>query len=583
MQKIVPFLFSLLLVFTSNVFSQTFTRITDPGNPVVTDQFESGGGSWVDLNKDGWIDLFVANGNIFNQNNALYINNRSGGFIKIFTGPVVNDGGSSIGGTFGDYNNDGNPDLFVTNRMFFKNFLYTGNGDSNFTKIISGNAVTDSANSNSSHWIDIDRDGDLDLHVINFQGNDYLYLNSGAPSFTLTKIDTAAFLMDNAGFSISGVWGDFNNDGFPDLFVGNAGNQNDLIYKNNGNLTFTQSVLSDGRATLGSSWGDYDNDGDLDLFTANYLTQNDYLYRNSGAPGYTFTRIDTGIVSNDGGSSVGSSWGDADNDGDLDLFVANDGQASSLYLNSGAPDYAFTEVASGSIITDIRNSFGAVWADYDNDGDLDLFVANRMNQGNSLYRNEGNSNKWITIRCRGTASGKTATGTKVRVKAVINGTPVWQCREVPAQTGYNSQNLVLHFGLGNAAAIDSIRVEWTSGATTYFTSQAVDRHVTIDETGSIVGINNSITEAPQDFVLYQNYPNPFNPETIINYDLEVNSFITLRIFDIAGKEINSLVNAEQTAGRYSVIFNGKELASGIYFYKLETKGFSETKKMMLVK
>ena len=103
--------------------SQTFTKITDPLNPVVNEMFESGGGFWVDLNNDGWLDLFVANGNLTSQNNSLFINNRNGGFIKVLTGPVVTDGGSSIGGAFADYNNDGKSDLFVTNRNFFKNFL----------------------------------------------------------------------------------------------------------------------------------------------------------------------------------------------------------------------------------------------------------------------------------------------------------------------------------------------------------------------------------------------------------------------------------------------------------------------------
>ncbi len=188
--------------------SQTFTRVTDASNPVVTDQFESGGGCWVDVNNDGWADLFVANGNLTSQNNSLYINDRNGNFIKVFTGDVVNDGGSSIGGTFGDYNADGQVDLFVTNRNFFKNFFYKGLGDSIFTKITSGNIVTDSANSNCGHWVDIDNDGDLDLFVLNFQGNDFLYLNSGASQYNFTKIDTAAFLVNSGDFSIAAAWSD---------------------------------------------------------------------------------------------------------------------------------------------------------------------------------------------------------------------------------------------------------------------------------------------------------------------------------------------------------------------------------------
>ncbi len=116
------------LILPAMTIAQTFTKITDPTNPVVTDQFETGGGCWIDLNHDGYLDLFVADGNQTNQPNFLYLNNRSGNFIKVVTGSVTTDGGSSIGGTFGDYNNDGKVDLFVTNRQpvsgpIFGNFL----------------------------------------------------------------------------------------------------------------------------------------------------------------------------------------------------------------------------------------------------------------------------------------------------------------------------------------------------------------------------------------------------------------------------------------------------------------------------
>jgi len=331
-------LFVLVCLVSPDVQSQTFTKITAANNPVVSDQFESGGGCWVDFDNDGYLDLFVANGNLLSQNNSLYINDRNGNFIKVVTGSIVLDGGSSIGGTAGDYNNDGKLDLFVTNRQNFGNFLYQGNGDTAFTKITTGSIVTDIGNSNSSAWVDIDADGDLDLYVVNFQGNDFLYMNDGPPNFAFTRIDTAAITLDGTNFSITGSWADYNNDRRPDFFVGNAGSQNDFLYTNNGNGTFTKITIPDGMRSVGNSWGDYDNDGDLDLFVTNTIDQNNILYNNSGPPNYDFNRIDTSIVSNDGGSSVGSGWGDYDNDGDLDLFVANDfGQNNFLYQNGGPP------------------------------------------------------------------------------------------------------------------------------------------------------------------------------------------------------------------------------------------------------
>ena len=582
--KIIPVVISFYaLCVIDTAYPQTFTKITDITNPVVTDQYESGGGSWIDINNDGWLDLFVANGNLTSQNNSLYINRRNGNFTKVITGAVVNDGGSSIGGAFGDYNADGNPDLFVTNRNFFKNFLYRGTGDSTFIKIITGNIVTDSSNSNCGHWVDIDRDGDLDLFVINFQGNDFLYLNSGAPSYNFTKIDTAAFLLNAADFSIPAAWGDFNNDRFPDLFVGNAGTQNDFIYKNNGNLSFSKTILADGRSTLGASFGDFNNDGYLDLFVANYINQNNILYRNSGPPDYSFIRIDTGVVSNDGGSSVGSCWGDVDNDGDLDLFVSNDnGENNFLYLNSGAPGYGFTKITTGAIVNDGGNSFGNVFGDYNNDGAIDLFVANRLNQNNFLYLNNGNSNKWLGVKCRGALSNRSAIGSKVKVKALINGQPVWQMREIVSQSGYNSENLVLNFGLGNATAADSIIVQWISGTNSVFTNVPFNRYVTLSEDGTINSINDNIA-IPDKFTLSQNYPNPFNPVTQMEFGISNMGFVSLKVYNVLGEEIKTLINEIKPAGKYDITFDGSNLSSGIYFYTMKAGEIVITKRMLLLK
>jgi enediyne biosynthesis protein E4 len=585
MKFLLTLIFLSLICFISKTsYTQTFTKITDPTNPVATDQFETGGGCWVDINNDGWLDLFAANGNLTSQNNSLYINDHNGNFIKVIDGSVVNDGGSSIGGVFGDYNNDGDPDLFVTNRNFFKNFLYKGTGDSIFIKVVTGSIVTDSANSNCGHWVDIDNDGDLDLFVLNFQGNDFLYLNSGAPNYNFVKIDTADFLINQGDFSIAAVWCDYNNDRLPDLFVGNAGTQNDFIYKNNGNLSFTKITLNDGRSTLGASWGDYNNDGNMDLFVANYLGQNNILYKNSGPPDYTLIPIDTGTISNNGGSSVGSCWADIDNDGDLDLYVANDnGENNFLYINNGPPDYSFTRITTGAIVNDGGNSFGCIFGDYNNDGAADLFVANRLNQNNFLYLNNSNGNNWLGIKCIGTISNRSAIGTKVKVKANIGGQPVWQTREIESQSGYNSENLDLNFGLGSGVMVDTIIVQWISGTTSVFTNQSANRHLTISEDGTVNSIVNTTTALPDKFNLYQNYPNPFNPTTIIKFNIPDPGIVSLKIYNELGKEIKTLANEFMNKGTYEISFNGEELASGIYFYKLEAGNFSESKSMMLIK
>jgi hypothetical protein len=571
-----------MLFLHTSIQAQSFTKVTDSDNPVVNDQYESGGGSWADLNHDGYLDLFVANGNLNSQNNSLYLNRRDGNFIKVRAGAVVNDGGSSIGGTWGDHNGDGEWDLFVTNRNFFGNLLYLGAGDSTFVKITEGSLVTDRGNSNSSSWVDIENDGDLDLVVINFEADDYLYLNNGAPDYTFTKIDTAAFLHDNSS-SIPGAWADFDNDRDQDLFVGNAGAQDDFLYVNNGNGAFAKIVFPDGRSTLGASWGDFDNDGDLDLFTANFLQQNNILYRSSGPPLYALSVIDAGSVSNDGGSSVGSAWGDYDNDGDLDLFAANFGQDNFLYRNNGAPDYSFTKITSAIVATEAGSSFGCSWADFDRDGDLDLFVANQQNQKNFLYTNDGNSSAWLNIRGIGTISNTTAIGTKVRVRAVINGSPRWQMQEVLAQSGYNSQNPELHFGLGDAAIIDSIIVEWPRGAVNTFTNVGVNQHITITENGTVNSVL-SDSDLRTHFILFQNYPNPFNPATTIRYRLPQAQFVTLKIYDLLGRELGTIVNAFQTGGIHEAELDAARLTtSGVYFYRLTAGSFIQMKKMLFVR
>lgn len=591
MKKLISYFKKLYLVVLllslndSVMYTQPlFTKITSITNPAVNDTLESTGVCWVDFNNDGFLDLFVSNGNIVSQNNSLYLNNQNGGFIKITTGAIANDGGTSIGGTWGDLNNDGNLDLFVTNRNNFGNFLYLGSGDTTFTKVTTGSIVTDMPNSNSSGWSDVNRDGLVDLFMINFTQNDLLYLNNGLPNFTFTKIDTAAFLNDGGNFSIDGQWADYNNDRFPDFFVGNAGTQNDFVYKNNGNLTFTKTTLNDARATLGASWGDFNNDGYLDLFTSGYLNQKSRLYLNSGPPNYDLLPIDTGIVSNDPANSVGSCWGDFDNDGDLDLFVANDGTLSVfLYLNSGFPNYAFTKVTTGTIANNTANSFGCASGDFDNDGQLDIYVANRLNQKNFLFRNDGNSNKWITISCTGISSNKAAIGTKVRVKAVINGNAIWQMQEITPQSGYNSQNLWLHFGLGNAAEIDSIKVEWINGLTHHFTNIQPNEHISISESGNIIGIVHSSSGIPEDFSLLQNYPNPFNPVTKIKFNISNKSRVRITIYDLTGKLIETIADSEMLAGSYEAIWDGSRFASGVYFFSMQAGSLSLTKKMILLK
>ena len=567
------------------IYSQNFTKILE--GDLVNEQLNSGGSSWIDVDGDGDQDLFVANGNLGLQKNSLFINNGDGTFTTYTQGEIVNETGKSIGGVWGDLENDGYPDLFVTNRESSTNFLYKNNGDLTFTKINLSSVINDPANSNNSFWVDVENDGDLDIYVLNFAGTNFLYLNDGIANFT--KFNNSPIVTDNDQ-SIVASWGDYDNDGDLDLFKGIGGNTSNILYENSGTLNFFNAnnsvISSDKFSTLGASWADIDNDGDFDLFVANFLGQNNSLYINNGDK--TFTQIKTGAIVNDGGRSVGTSFGDIDNDGDLDLFIGNYTENNFLYLNDGTPNYTFTKVTAGAVVSDMGNTFGVSMCDYDNDGDIDVFACNQDNQKNFLYRNDGNSNNWINLKLAAKISNKPAIGTVIKLKCNINGQPVWQMRHVESQSGYNSQNsLNAEFGLAESTVIDSILIKWPSGIEQVLTGVGSNQFITIEETGS-TDVNKESQTLPDEFKLNQNYPNPFNPSTNISFtipnvaDAKFAS-ATLKVYDVLGSEVAVLVNGVKAAGHYEVTFQGTELSSGMYFYNLTFGTFSKTKKMILLK
>ncbi len=338
----------------------------------------------------------------------------------------------------------------------------------------------------------------------------------------------------------------------------------------------TGQIATDVRDASGASWIDYDNDGDLDLFIAsgpaNGTRARDYLYRNqlkqTGAA--TFERINDAPLGTDLADGQVWNWIDYDNDGDLDAYLTN-------YI--------------GNVAAGLRNFL------YRNDGDLDLFVPNvfrpAIQAPPHFYRNDlSNNNHWVKLKPVGTSSNRDGIGAKLRAKAAINGNVYWQLREASSQNTFCGQNSPeIHFGFGDAASIDSLRIEWPLGQ--------VDVHAnvqtnTVYEAVEGAGLN-PITTAVEDnapaiplgFALEQNYPNPFNPTTRIAFALPVASRVTLTVFDVNGRVVTELIrNQLQTAGRHEVSFSTNDLVSGIYFCKLEARSsngsllqFAETKTM----
>ncbi|MGK7393484.1 MAG: FG-GAP-like repeat-containing protein [Candidatus Cyclobacteriaceae bacterium M3_2C_046] len=439
-------------------------------------------------------------------------------FNKITDSPIINFTSTSMGASWGDYNNDGYQDLIVVNGTN-PDKLFLNNGDGTFTEISSNGFVAkNSASSSFAIWTDIDNDNDLDLYIGNDNlKQDFLYIYD-AGTFSLSGVANFPFYSTTGG-----AIADFNQDSYPDIVSVHAGNNMRISHNTSGTFTasnlasydnyglsscdydmdgipeimisrlfetnvvlkyngtdFTELNLGDLTATLytyTTSWADYDNDGDFDILIGNYGIANQ-LFQNNGG---TFTEVAAGDVSTDVNVTIGSSWGDYDNDGWLDLYISNDGAENNLYHNNG--DGTFSKITTGEFVETSNYTTSCTWSDVNRDGYLDLYMTN-YNSGtkNEFYQNTSSGNHWLEIGLTGTISNTTAVGAKVIVTATINGSPITQTRDISSQTGRFAQNsMVTHFGLGDAAIVETIRVEWPSGIIQELSNQAVDQYMEIVE------------------------------------------------------------------------------------------------------
>jgi hypothetical protein len=576
---------TFLFLFPACIYAQLFTKITT--GQMVNDEGDSRSVNWIDYDNDGDLDLFVSNGPHAGQNNFFYENNGDGTFTKIDTIAIAQDNHASDGSSWGDVDNDGDPDLFVANWWGQNNLLYINNGDGTFTFVSNSPVTTESNYSESGVWGDYNSDGFLDLYVCNSEGDlkNSLYKNDGDGTFT--KV-TGSFLNDKL-YTRNINWIYYNDDMLPDIFITNENNQDEKLYINNGDETFSSidvpSLLNNAGNSTSSDWEDFDNDGDPDVLVLNYSNQHNYLLMNNNDG--TFTKVDTPPFSTDTSNSFCSAAGDIDNDGDLDIFITNafSGNAplhNFLYLNKG--DGTFTR-NTGVVAQDEGWSYGCAFGDYNGDGYLDLFTANCFNakQNNSLYLNNGGSNNWLLLNLEGIKSNRSAIGAVIKLKADIFGKSFWQTRYINGETGYCGQNLQVHFGLGDAAEIDSFVIEWPSGIIQSEKNIKLNSVNTIIEDTSLVTSIYGIDNKSQGYNLNQNFPNPFNPITNIKFSVGKNGNVTLKVYNLLGNEISTLVNKRKPPGEYTVEFKGDKLAGGIYFYKLIAGDFVSTRKMVLLR
>jgi enediyne biosynthesis protein E4 len=357
------------------------------------------------------------------------------------------------GAAWGDYDNDGHLDLIVTagNPDITHNVLYHNNGDGTFSPITSGAIYEDTSlfGFHAPSWGDYDSDGFLDLFIGGHDVHNRLFHNNGDGSFTRIM---SGVLVDAPSDSEGRASVDYDNDGDLDLFVSNASTYTNALYRNDGNGVFTpvmNELTSRVEGTAAVCWADYNSDGLLDLFLANH--QKNSLYHNNGDGTFT-SIIDSAVVADTILPTeffASCAWGDYDNDGFIDLFFTaaarcRDQTAHNfLYHNNG--DGTFTKVTEGSVVRDLSNSQGPSWGDYDNDGFLDLFVSQASlclsgdEVPNLLYHNNGNSNAWLNVKLVGTVSNRSAIGAKVRVKAFYRGETRWQLREISGGDSQSNQ------------------------------------------------------------------------------------------------------------------------------------------------
>lgn len=563
-----------------NTFAQAiFEKIT--GSPVTSTPGDSRSVNWVDIDNDNDLDLFISNGKQGGENNFLYKNDGFGQFTAITEGSIVHDGMPSDGATWADFDNDGDIDCFVVN-WFDKNNLFYKNegvvaGETQFSQVTTGNLVNDAGYSETASWGDFDNDGWLDLYVTNSEGSfkNFLYKNNTDGSFT--KITTGNAVND-AFISRCANWTDLDMDGDLDLFVTNEAGQNESLYRNDAGVLVKLTggtLLTAGGKTMSASWGDFDNDGFQDVFLAND-GGNDALFHNDG--GGNFTKITTGPVVTSGGNSFGSQWADVNNDGWLDLFVTNSfwgGQWSNfLFINSG--DGTFTKNTTDVVATDKGWSYGAAFGDMDRDGDLDLAVANCFNetQEDALYENlsSANGNAWLEVELIGTVSNRSAIGAKVWVKAVIDGDTVTQLREVSAQSGYCGQNqLIAHFGLGKLDKIESVTVDWPSGLEEVFGNIFAGQFVKIVEGQGIVSTKNPVVQVAG-FRVFPPSPNPFSDTVSCRFEINEASQLLIDVIDNQGIVVKKLADREFSSGPNSIEWTANGMPAGAYFLRFSSPG-----------
>jgi hypothetical protein len=511
----------------------------DPATKKYILETTGGGVAIFDYDRDGWPDIFLLNGKTLPgeptpatpPTSHLYHNNHDGTFSDVTKAAGLDAPGWAQGVCAGDYDNDGYDDLYVT--YYGKNRLYHNDGHGHFTDVAEANGVA----GDGSKWgtgcafVDYDRDGKLDLMVANYVQFDIntipkpgeglmciwkgvpvmcgprglpfttnlLYHNIGGGKFADVS-KPSGVTVTNGHYCFSVTTTDYNRDGWPDIYVA-CDSTPSILYHNNKDGTFTDAAADANvayseegaeQAGMGSSAGDYDNDGWPDLFKTNFSDDTASLYHNNGDGSFTSTIFDAGLGLNTKYLGWGAMFVDVDNDGWLDLLAVNGHvypevdsshlgatyrEPRLLYWNRGGGKFKDVSGQSGPGITEPMSGRGLALGDLWNDGRQEAVVNDIDEKPLLLVNFAANTNHWLGVQLQGTRSNRDGIGAHVTVTAPGHN---W-VQELRSGSSYISNNdLRLHFGLGSAAAIDSIDVVWPSGLEERFTA-TVDGFVTLVE------------------------------------------------------------------------------------------------------
>ncbi len=493
----------------------------------------SGGGLFLDYDNDGWLDAFIVDGGSLTDSatasrarHRLFHNKGNGTFEDVSAPSGIAHHGYGMGACAADYDNDGFIDLYVT--ALGGNTLYHNERGLSFADVTKAAGVGAASFPSSCAFGDVDRDGHVDLFVVNyvdarldnnvFCGNaarqirDYchplnfkplsnlLYRNNGNGTFTDISRESGVGALRGNGLGV--VIADYDDDGWPDIFVANDTTPNFLLH-NTGKGAFVDaalvagvSVASDGkpRAGMGADFGDVDGDGDLDLFVTNHELETHTLFRNMGKGLFGDATDEAGLTRPTlPFVGFGTAFLDFDNDGDLDIATVNGhvinhpelvrpgaraAQRKLLFANDGRGRMREIGGQAGPGFADERIGRMLATGDIDNDGDLDLLVTNNGADAQVLRNELAPGTNAITLTLAGVKSNRSATGTRIRATA---GTRLF-VREVKAGSSYQGQNdLRQHIGLGTAARADRVEIRWPSGATDTLTAVAAGQRITVTE------------------------------------------------------------------------------------------------------